>query len=103
MLVQNMKELVASSEKDLKGHSGTIVPLQFDLLGTCPRSGMISYPKGGGPDKPLHYVDLPLVALAAEAEGLDLRFIYLSRSAADVVTSTTQHRSFDTKGWVTEQ
>lgn len=61
---------------------------------------MLSYPKGHGQDKVLKYVDLPLIALAAEAEGLDLRILYLSRSAVDVVTSTTKNRHFDSKGWV---
>lgn len=101
-LAQRMKEL-AESEKNLNGSSGTIVPVQFtphiENTGkdSCSGTGMMSYPNYGGQDKDLQYVDLPLLVSAAEAEGVDLRLIYLSRSAMDVVTSTTRHRDFDTQ------
>ncbi|CAN0377864.1 unnamed protein product, partial [Scytosiphon promiscuus] len=41
--------------------------------------GKYSYPDGHGPDKAMKYVDLRLLAEAAEAEGVDFRVLYLRR------------------------
>lgn len=40
------------------------------------------------------YLDLGLLAEVAEAEGVDLRVLYLRRSARDVVVANTVHRDF---------
>lgn len=53
-----------------------------------------SYPDGHGPDKAMRYLDLRLLAEAAEAEGVDFRVLYLQRSAKDIVVANTMHRRF---------
>ncbi|CAN0098855.1 unnamed protein product [Ectocarpus fasciculatus] len=57
-------------------------------------SGGISYPCGNGPQKVQQYVDLRLLAEAAEAEGVDLRVLYMKRSAKELLLADTVHRGF---------
>ncbi|CAN0296464.1 unnamed protein product [Scytosiphon promiscuus] len=54
----------------------------------------ISYPYLGGSDKVFQYTDLRMLAEAAEEEGVDLRIVYLKRSASDLVIADTIHRDF---------
>ena len=56
-----------------------------------------SYPALNGPDKVNQYGDLKLVAEASEFAGLDLRVVYLKRSAQDMVIANTVHRHFQNK------
>ncbi|CAM9485768.1 unnamed protein product [Scytosiphon promiscuus] len=56
--------------------------------------GMMSFPNFGGDDKPLQYVDVRTLAEEAERVGIDLRLVYLGRSAKDILTSDTGHRYF---------
>lgn len=56
--------------------------------------GEMSYPNWDGNDKPLQYVDLRILAEEAEGAGIDLRVIYLSRPAEEIMISTTEHRDF---------
>lgn len=56
--------------------------------------GGLSYPNEHGPLKVFGYVDMRLMAEAAEAEGVDFRVLYLRRSAKDLVIANTIHRSF---------
>lgn len=98
-LAQRVRRL-AEAEKDLVTHrGGTMVTLQY-VRGTnmwddkCMGTGYMSYPNYGGSDKPLQYVDVRLLAAAAEDEGVDLRLVYLSRSALDIVVSTTRHETY---------
>lgn len=97
-LAQRMRRL-AEAEKDLVTPPGTMVTLQYargtDLSDPCDGTGMMSYPNFDGNDKPLQYVDLRLMATAAEDEGVDLRLVYLSRSALDIAVSTTRHHAYD--------
>lgn len=60
-----------------------------------PRQTM-SYPQNGGPKKVVQYNDLTMMAKAAEMEGLDLRVVYLKRSAQDMIIANTVHRGFQT-------
>lgn len=53
-----------------------------------------SYPFGFGPNKALNYMDLRTMAEMAEYEGVDLRIIYLKRSAEECVISNTTRRKF---------
>ncbi|CAM9908225.1 unnamed protein product [Ectocarpus fasciculatus] len=53
-----------------------------------------SYPLNPGPLKVMQYIDLRRVAENAEGEGIDLRVVYLRRSAKDIVITNTVHRSF---------
>ncbi|CAN0506020.1 unnamed protein product, partial [Scytosiphon promiscuus] len=48
---------------------------------------MMSFPNFGGDDKPLQYVDVRTLAEEAERVGIDLRLVYLGRSAKDILTS----------------
>ncbi|CAN0279590.1 unnamed protein product [Ectocarpus fasciculatus] len=62
-------------------------------------AGGISYPSGHGPEKVKQYVDLRLLAEAAEAEDVDLRVLYMKRSAKELLLANTVHRRFqDTLG-----
>lgn len=54
----------------------------------------LSYPQNGGPGKVLQYSDLRMVAKAAEIGGVDLRVVYLKRSARDMIIANTVHRHF---------
>eukprot|EP00752_Nemacystus_decipiens_P011461 g10177.t1 len=56
----------------------------------------LSYPQNTGPQKVMQYLDLRRMAEAAESEGLDVRVVYLKRSAQDMVISNTVHRQFQT-------
>lgn len=67
--------------------------ISLAFSGNC-RFSTMSFPSFGGPDKPLQYVDLKILAREAERVGIDLRLIYLGRSARDILISTTQHRHF---------
>ncbi|CAN0314861.1 unnamed protein product, partial [Scytosiphon promiscuus] len=54
----------------------------------------ISYPYLGGSNKVFQYTDLRMLAEAAENEGVDLRILYLKRSANELVIANTIHRDF---------
>lgn len=56
--------------------------------------GGLSYPNGHGPLKVFGYVDVRMMAEAAEAEGVDFRVLYLRRSAKDLIIANTIHRDF---------
>ncbi|CAM9699176.1 unnamed protein product [Ectocarpus fasciculatus] len=56
--------------------------------------GGISYPCGNGPQKVQQYVDLRLMVEAAEAEGVDIRVLYMKRSAKELLLADTVHRGF---------
>ena len=56
--------------------------------------GELSYPDFGGEDKAIQQVDLRILAAEAERVNFDLRVIYLSRSAEEILVSTTEHRQF---------
>ena len=56
--------------------------------------GKYSYPRKSGSEKVFHYIDLRTLATLAEEAGVDLRVLYLKRSAKDMVISTTIHRDF---------
>ena len=56
--------------------------------------GRNSYPRLTGPEKVFSYIDLGTLANLAEDEGVDLRVIYLKRSAKQMIISTTVHRNF---------
>ena len=57
-----------------------------------------SYPRGRGPNKALRYFDLRMLAEVAEAEGVDLRVLYLRRPVKDILIANTVHRDF--QKWV---
>lgn len=54
----------------------------------------LSYPRYSGPDKAMQYVDLKRIAEDAESAGIDLRVVYLKRSAQDMIVANTVHRNF---------
>lgn len=56
--------------------------------------GMLSYPNLRGTGKVMQYIDVRQLAEVAEAEGVDLRVVFLQRSAEGIVNSTTVHRHF---------
>ncbi|CAN0357227.1 unnamed protein product, partial [Hapterophycus canaliculatus] len=54
----------------------------------------LSFPAGHGNQRVMQYMDPRLVAEAAEAGGVDLRFLYLKRSARELLLADTVHRHF---------
>lgn len=93
-IVTEMKKL-ALAQKELSW-PGTIATLQptkpKEQLG-CAGIGTMSYPFNVGRDKVLQYADVRAVTEAAEAEGVDLRIVYLKRSARDLLVANTVHRN----------
>lgn len=65
-------------------------------FGKCRNSrvGMMSYPNFNGDTKAIQYVDFRILVEEAERAGVDLRIIYLSRSARDIVISDTKHHNY---------
>lgn len=57
-------------------------------------AGMLSYPTHNGAEKVQQYMDLRELAEVAEAQGVDLRVVYLQRAAKSIIRSTTVHRHF---------
>ena len=55
---------------------------------------LASYPTRNGSGKVMQYDDLRKMADAAELEGLDMRVVYLKRSAQDIIIANTVHRLF---------
>ena len=53
-----------------------------------------SFPALSGPNKALQYVDLPRMAEMAEVSGVDMRVLYLRRSAREMIIANTVHRYF---------
>ncbi|CAM9115645.1 unnamed protein product, partial [Hapterophycus canaliculatus] len=57
-------------------------------------AGMMSFPNYNGDSKALQYVDFRLLAEEAERAGVDLRMVYLARSARSILVSDTQHNHY---------
>lgn len=60
----------------------------------CDNVGILSYPNNAGKNKVFKYTDLGMLAEVAEAEGVDLRVVYLKRAAKDIIIADTRHRHF---------
>lgn len=90
-----MRQL-AAAQRELSelGTIATLQPTDPSSQPGCKGIGVMSYPFNVGRDKVLKYPDLRTVAEAAEAEGIDLRIIYLKRSAEDLLVANTVHRDF---------
>lgn len=56
--------------------------------------GMMSYPNFNGKEKTLQYVDFRLLAEEAERAGIDVRFIFLTRTARSILVSDTEHNNY---------
>ncbi|CAM9451489.1 unnamed protein product [Ectocarpus sp. 4 AP-2014] len=90
-LREEMEKLAAFPEESLAEDESTVVS-----FGACrfQGTGMMSYPNFNGDEKALQYVDFRLVAEEAERAGVDMRFVYLARSAADILTSDSGHHNY---------
>lgn len=53
-----------------------------------------SYPTYGGENKVMQYIDVQRMAEAAADSGVDMRVIYLRRSAKEILVANTVHRDF---------
>lgn len=53
-----------------------------------------SYPTYPGKNKVMQYIDLQRIADMAEESGVDMRVLYLRRSAQDILVANTVHRDF---------
>lgn len=90
--LRSMMADLAQTEDRLRKQGSVISVATFS---NCERRvGEMSFPNYGGEDKPLQYVDLRRLAEEAERAGVDLRLIYLSRPASEILISTTEHRHF---------
>lgn len=103
--VSHYEEQMDQARRQMRALKGLILPdgsvatmqganLMSDHVHCEDIGGMLSYPHNPGPDKVLQYVDLRMLAEAAEAEYVDLRVVYLQRSAKDLIISNTAHRHF---------
>lgn len=83
-------EGLAAAERSLPSGNSTMVS-----FGKCRwKSGMMSYPNFNGNLKALQYVDFKVLAEEAEHAGVDLRIVYLTRSAPDILISDTKHNNY---------
>lgn len=57
---------------------------------------MMSYPRLMGPDRSLQHPDVVVLAWLCEEAGVDLRVLVLTRSASQVLKSTTVNRNYGT-------
>ena len=80
------------ARKEMKG----LVQQAADLPGptVCLPDHASSYPQNPGPGKVMQYTDLRRIAEAADSEGIDLRVVYLKRSARGLISANTNHRHF---------
>lgn len=90
-----MRTLAAAQhELAWPGTIATIQPTKPETQPGCRGIGVMSYPFNVGKNKVLQYPDVRTVAEAAEAEGVDLRVLYLKRPAEDFLVANTVHRKF---------
>lgn len=86
----NARKNARRDMRDLARRAGRISsPGTFQLLDAH------SIPTGHGPQKVMQYVDPRLIAEAAEAEGVDLRVLYMKRPARELLLANTAHRDFE--------
>lgn len=89
-------KMVASVQKKVE-YPGTVLTVQKTSrhqMASCSERPEFSYPSGVGSDKVLQVPDLVMLAEIAESKGVDLRIVYLHRSAEDILLSTTVKRHF---------
>lgn len=91
--LRDQTEMLALAAEETSGETVSLL-----TFGRCEFNessvGMMSFPNFGGVDKPLQYVDVRLLAEEAERVGIDLRLVYLGRSAKSILSSDTQHEYF---------
>lgn len=83
-------QMVANIQEDV-GHPGTVLTAQKTSRGqlaSCPDRPEFSYPSGVGSEKVMQLPDVVMLAEVAESKGVDLRIIYLLRSAEEILLST---------------
>lgn len=96
-LARRAMKRLAQREDTLQSWPGGVVTLQGKQpkeMEACQQVGMLSYPNYAGPNKVCQYLDLGMLAEVAEAEGVDLRVIYLYRSVKDIIIANAKHRRF---------
>lgn len=92
--VSHYAESRSQAREQMQGFAQEEQGLQEGQARVVSLGSHLSYPYNGGPDKVFQYVDLRMLADLAEEEGLDLRIVYLRRSAHDMVVADTVHREF---------
>lgn len=81
---------LAKQEETLPEGEGVMVgfgPCRYEI-------GLLSYPNFKGPEKASQYVDLKMLAEETERAGIDLRIIYLTRSARSIMISNVIHNNY---------
>lgn len=74
---------------------GTVATLVLEGVCRPGTVGQLSFPNFAGPNKVFQHIDVRMLAEVAEAEGVDLRIVYLQRSARGLLLSNTDHRGFE--------
>ena len=85
-LAEHVVELMSETQKNLSSVPGCNV-VALNVGGTTYPSGMMSYPNFGGPDRLIQNPDMFTLAKLAEAAGIDLRIVLLTRHPASLVRS----------------
>eukprot|EP00752_Nemacystus_decipiens_P008517 g7606.t1 len=89
-LRQELETLATFEEEQLPEGKATMAG-----FGACRfQAGMMSYPNFNGIEKTLQYVDFRLLAEEAERAGVDVRFVFLTRSARNILVSDTEHNNY---------
>lgn len=86
-----MRDLAAEAEE--LEEPGTFAPTQQQQRHQKGCGRVFSYPCCSGRDRVFKYLDVVTLAQAAEAAGVDLRVVYLQRSAKDIMLADASHRS----------
>ena len=83
---EHVVELMSEMQKNLSSVPGCNV-VALNVGGITHPSGMMSYPNFGGRDRMLQNPDMFTLAKLAEAAGIDLRIVLLTRHPASLVQS----------------
>ena len=84
----------ARADMRILAQYGTAINFPGTLVSMHGKRSKFSYPRGIGPNKALMYFDLRMLAEVAEAEGVDLRVLYLRRPVKGILIANTVHRHF---------
>lgn len=88
--IRAMKDVAAQADK--LGEPGTFASAHQPQHSKTGCGKLYSYPCKAGSDKMLQFIDATMLAQAAEAAGVDLRVVYLQRSAKDLMLADASHR-----------
>ncbi|CAM9273098.1 unnamed protein product, partial [Laminaria digitata] len=94
---EHYRETLTGARENMRNLARRGAALKFPgtVVSMFGRFTLLSYPSGRGPNKALKYFDLRKLAEVAEAEGVDLRLLYLRRPAKELMIADIIHRHFE--------